>query len=257
MLQMMMGGQAGALEDDLEPDDEEEDAEAEIEQQFGGMFNFKQKQKEKKAGKEGTKDSKDKKDKKKKKKSKWKDKEVPIVIEEKKIELDGPDIIKLTNEQLQAQLRQRELEVEEKMKSMMKQALQSVDSERLEKENKERDLQKRVELLVRKFKGYVWRLALPGLFLRGLEGEALERRARLIKSYADSFPAMLESLKNTCRNICVKGATEVGAVDSSCGAWRSLRTACSRTIWWRSTRAKSRPTQAKTWTRAARTSSEC
>ena len=207
-----MGGQTAVLEED-ELDDDDDAADAEMEEQFGSMFTLKQKQKGGKDkdksgdGKKG-KDGKDKK--KKKNKSKWKDKEIPIVIEQKNINLDDQGYIRLSNDELQNQLRQKELEVEAKMKALLNQNLQNADAERIEKENKERELQKKATRLIEKFKGYVWRLALPGLFRRGLENEASLRRRVIIKSYSESFPAMTDSLNNTCKNICVKGLKDVG-----------------------------------------------
>ena len=95
------------------------------------------------------------------------------------------------------------------MKQEMSNLQQDQEATRRQQEEREKLLQRRVDGLVKKFKGYIWRLALPGLFLRGLEGEAKLRRVRIFKSHADILAPMTESLKQTCKNIAVKAATDV------------------------------------------------
>lgn len=112
---------------------------------------------------------------------------------------------------------EKEEEVTARLNRELGTKMQNQESERKKEEERERKLVQRVDILVKKFKGYVWQLALPGLFLNGLAEEAVRRRFRSLKEITSAYPLILESLKNSCRNIAQKGLIDVLFYDSAMG----------------------------------------
>lgn len=112
---------------------------------------------------------------------------------------------------------EKEDEVTARLNRELGQKMQNQESERKKEEERERKLANRVDYLVKRFKGYIWQLALPGLFLNGLAEEAVRRRFRSLKEITSAYPLILESLKNSCRNIAQKGLIDVLLLDSVMG----------------------------------------
>lgn len=128
--------------------------------------------------------------------------------------MDDQGYIRLSENELNQQLHRKEEEVMERMKRELSQLVNNKDAEKQLLEDREKRLHQRTDMLVKKFKGYVWQLALPGLFLEGLDKEGKRRRTRSLENLNNSFPLILESLRNSCIKIGVKGLTDVISGDS-------------------------------------------
>lgn len=114
--------------------------------------------------------------------------------------------MKLTEKEMEEILKQKEEQIVANMRGEIIREIQ------VKKENEalqEKKMNARVDVLVKKFKGYVWKLALPGLLYTGLDREARKRRLKSLEDLNENYPLVIESLRNSCSKIALKGLHDV------------------------------------------------
>jgi len=99
-----------------------------------------------------------------------------------------------------AKIKEAEERGRKRMEEIKNREISELEEKRREREEIIRLQKERTAKLVNTFKGYIYKLVLPGLFYRGIKEEMRIKRKQTLKEYKDLFPPITDAIGTILRN---------------------------------------------------------
>ena len=99
------------------------------------------------------------------------------------------------------------------MESIKNEEIARLEEIRRLKEEAERKIRERTTKLVNIFKGYIYKLILPGLFYKGVKEDMDKMRKAKRREYRDTFPPITDSMTTALKNAMLRAARELWEQD--------------------------------------------
>ena len=101
------------------------------------------------------------------------------------------------------------------MERIKNKEIAEMEAKRLAREAREKAFRDRVDLLINKFKGHIYKLMLPGLFFKGLRDVKTIERKKKLKEHEDTFYPIQDSITNTIKIVMARALREFWETETS------------------------------------------